>query len=77
MVAVLLGLGREVSPIAAGLGLADAAADNLFAETDRVPKKFFLGALAGRSLDHAAEPEQMHVDCDRGRAASLRELLLA
>src|ERR1019366_5973524 len=68
--------GREVAPSAAGLGFAETPAEDLAAARDRVEEQFLLRA-AGGARDHAADAEQMHVDCDRGRGASLRELLLA
>jgi len=48
----------------------------LLAAANNVEEQFFL-RTSGCALDHAADAEQMHVDCDRGRGASLRELLLA
>src|SRR5262249_17023898 len=68
--------GREEPPIASGFGLADSAAHNLLCPPDRIEEQLFLRA-SGCALYHAAETEEMHVNCYSGRGTSLSELFLA
>src|SRR5208282_6314378 len=74
--AIAPGFGRKVTPIAAGLGFADSAADDLASAPDHLEEQRLIPRVV-RALDHAADAEQMHVDRERGGAVALRELLLA